>query len=165
MARVLDEVRTPSLFDSRKFVLVRAAETLLAAASSSEGGAALVDCVKHPVAGTVLVLELEKLAGYPESANVRSELDRLLERRAVQFSKEAPARGSAPGYEGDAQLYTLNISRNFMYLVPELADYLHDHACDKVKEAVDEYTRIAPCWFVAKYDATFSQGILQVLFD
>jgi len=41
---------------------------------------------------------------------------------------------------------TLITAWNFMFLVPELADYLRQQALPKVQEAVDRYTRMAPYW-------------------
>ena len=35
-----------------------------------------------------------------------------------------------------------------MFLVPELADYLHQNALEKVQDAVERYTRMAPYWMV-----------------
>jgi hypothetical protein len=113
------------------------------------------------IAGYIGYLELQKLAGYPESASVRAQLDHLLDLRATQFSKDHP---DWPGYIG-TYMGPLHISRNFMYLVPELADYLRVHALSKVQAAVDEYHEIAPYWFVSRYDSTYGEGVLQQLYD
>jgi outer membrane protein assembly factor BamB len=112
------------------------------------------------IAGYFGYLELEKLAGEPESTEVRTELNRLLNLRATNFTKDSPFNDSFVDYRR-----SLNVSRNFMYLVPELADYLRDNVYDKVKEAVDEYNDVAPSWFVSKYDATYGEGTLQLLYD
>jgi hypothetical protein len=111
------------------------------------------------IAGYIGYLELEKLAGQPESTNVRNELDRLLRLRASQFSKD--------NWFTDWRDYrrTLNASKNFIYLVPELAEYMNKHAYAEVKEAVDEYNYVIPCWFVSKYDSTYEEGMLHQLYD
>ena len=40
----------------------------------------------------------------------------------------------------------------FMFLVPELGQYLHDNALEKVQDALIEYSEIAPYWFVSMFD-------------
>jgi hypothetical protein len=59
----------------------------------------------------------------------------------------------------------LNVARNFIYLVPELGDYLNQNALAKVRAAVDEYHWIAPYWFVSRYDAVVDEGVVQPLYD
>jgi len=50
--------------------------------------------------------------------------------------------------QSDQYFYTLITAWNFMYLVPELADYLRQNAFSKVQDAIDYYTRMAPYWMV-----------------
>jgi len=52
-----------------------------------------------------------------------------------------------------------------MFLVPELADYLRDHALAKVQAAVAEYESIAPYWFVSFADEGFGENALTPLYD
>jgi hypothetical protein len=115
------------------------------------------------IAGYLGYLELQKLAGYPESQQVRAELNRLLALRAQTFSKDTADKF----FEVHQYFYcrTLNLSRNFLYLVPELADYLQSNARGKVEEALDEYQRVAPYWFVARLEVTFAEGVIQPLHD
>jgi outer membrane protein assembly factor BamB len=110
------------------------------------------------VAGYLGYLELEKLAGDPESVGVRSELERLLDLRAATFSKDTP-------FVGDLPDRTLSVARNFVFLVPELGQYLRDNALARVRAAVDEYDEVAPYWFVANYEAAHGEGALQHLYD
>jgi hypothetical protein len=115
------------------------------------------------IAGYLGYLELEKLAGYPESADIADELDRLLTLRAITFTKDAP-----DAYFNVFQKYycrSLNISRNFMYLVPELGQYLHDNALSKVQDAIDEYEYLAPYWFVSKAEVAFAEGVTTHFYD
>jgi hypothetical protein len=111
------------------------------------------------IAGYLGYLELESLAGYPESSDVRAELDRLLSLRATTFSKDTPWL--------DCRDYrrTLNVARNFMYLVPELGDYLGNNASGRVEAAIDEYVYVAPYWFVAKTENQFYEGVMNPLYD
>jgi hypothetical protein len=115
------------------------------------------------IAGYIGYLELEKLAGYPQTGWVQSELNRLLQLRSSQFSKD-----TSDAYFTESQKYycrALNVSRNFMYLVPELAQYLHDNNHAQVKEAIAEYTTIAPLWFVAKAETAFAEDVINHLYD
>ena len=47
---------------------------------------------------------------------------------------------------------------NFLFLVPELADYLHDHA-------LAEYEQIAPYWFVSFAEEGLGENALTPLYD
>ncbi|HSL30758.1 MAG TPA: PQQ-binding-like beta-propeller repeat protein, partial [Anaerolineales bacterium] len=77
------------------------------------------------IAGYLGYLGLERLAGQPESAPIRQELERLMGLRASQFNKDS---AYAPAFTRDEGAYcrTLNVANNFMFLVPELAAYLQD---------------------------------------
>ncbi len=114
------------------------------------------------IAGYLGYLELQDLAGYPESASVRNTYNHLLSLRATSFSKDNPW-GSAPVW--GVYQHAMNIAFNFMFLTPELADYLHQNALSKVQQAMDEYTFVAPYWFVSKFDSTWNEGTLQQLYD
>ncbi len=123
--------------------------------------------IKYPyflnsyIAGNLGYLELEKLAGLPESASIRTELNRLLALRQDNFST----------YPASTEIYptkycrALNVSRNFLYLVPELAQYLHDHNFSQVQEAVTEYERITPYWFVSRFESGTGEGGMHHLYD
>ncbi len=97
------------------------------------------------IAGYVGYVELAKLAGRPY-ATPQQELDRLLRLRAQTFRWDVRADTGAA--QSDQYFYVLITAWNFMYLVPELADYLRQNALGKVQEAVDRYTRMAPYWMV-----------------
>jgi hypothetical protein len=111
------------------------------------------------IAGYLGFLELEKLAGYPESAGVRAELDRLLQLRVTGFSKDTPF------WDLSCIDNALSISRNFMFLVPELGDYLREHAHEEVLEALEEYGTVAPYWFVSGFEETCGENGVQHFFD
>lgn len=112
------------------------------------------------IAGLQGYLELQKLAGYPPDADRQTTLDRLLALRASAFNKDNPW---GPDSHNGGQ--TLAVARNFIFLTPELGQYLHDHAFDKVQVAFDEYTHDAPYWFVTNYEATYNEITLQHLYD
>jgi hypothetical protein len=113
------------------------------------------------IAGYLGYLELEKLAGYPESEGIRDGLERLLTLRATTFT--ADLRHPEPLSPASKYYYTLLISWNFMHLTPELADYLHNHALREVAHAVNKYERLAPYWFVAKAEEVQGEGVLAPL--
>jgi hypothetical protein len=52
-----------------------------------------------------------------------------------------------------------------MFLVPELADYLRGNALEKVRQAVQEYERVAPYWFVEQTEQTMGESILAPIYD
>jgi len=113
------------------------------------------------IAGYLGYLELEKLATGSESATIRAELDRLLVLRTTTFDKDSP------WFPADKHEYAraLNVARNFMYLVPELGQYLRDNVLGEVEVAIDEYNYVAPYWFVTKTEHMFCEGTINPLFD
>jgi putative pyrroloquinoline-quinone binding quinoprotein len=116
------------------------------------------------IAGYLGYLGLERQAGQPESSQIRQELDRLMQLRASQFNKNS-AYATADTREEGAYCRTLNVASNFMFLVPELGDYLHDHALAKVQGALAEYEQIAPYWFVSFAEEGFGENALNPLYD
>lgn len=97
------------------------------------------------IAGYVGYVELAKMASQPY-ASQKKELDRLLQLRAQTFRWDVQTdTGNA---QSDQYFYTLITAWNFMFLVPELADYLRQNALSKVQDAIDRYTHMAPYWMV-----------------
>jgi len=137
--------------------------------------------IDHPyvhnayIAGYLGYIELGRLAEYHEDdlllpdgqTTVRSELDRLMQLRADNLSIDSPYLSAVPNEPLSPAQYmnTLHVARNFMHLVPELADYLHEHAVTQAQDIVDTVDNESPYWFVSKYDATYSEGVLNVPFD
>jgi hypothetical protein len=117
------------------------------------------------IAGYLGYLKLEEMAGYPPSAGVQADLNYLINLRKTNFNKD-----TADLYLNEFNMFycrTINVSRNFMYMVPELAQYLREDsgAFSKVQEAITEYETIAPYWFVSKSETTFAEGILVPAYD
>ena len=52
-----------------------------------------------------------------------------------------------------------------MFLVPELAEYLRDYALVKVEDALEEYERVSPLWFVVKSETALAEGTFNQLYD
>jgi hypothetical protein len=117
------------------------------------------------ITGYMGFLELQELAGMQGQdaqlrTQVNNELNRLLQLRVSIFSKDSY-------WTTDLRFYKkhLDVSRNFIFLVPELADYLAQQIPDQVQQAVDEYEYIAPYWFVSRYDATIGEGVMANLYN
>ena len=113
------------------------------------------------IAGYIGFLALQDLAGMGSTdaalrSQVISERDRLMQLRANIFSKDSYWVPGQPGYTYYKKVF--DIAGNFVFLVPELADYLRQNKLAQVQEAVDEYNYIAPYWFVSRYEATIGEG-------
>ena len=119
------------------------------------------------IAGAMGYIELEKLTGKTPTQSIEQELERLLQLRINGFSKDsayAPFYAIGPGRTIGAYCRTLNISLNYMYLVPELATYLRESVFDKVQESVDEYDNVAPYWFVSFAEESFAENAIAPLY-
>jgi hypothetical protein len=109
--------------------------------------------IKNPYAANAFIagywgfLELEKLAGRRETEWVRTALNTLLALRKTTFSKDSSYKGQGHAHGGYCQ--QMAVATNFMYLVPELADYLRINILPQVQDAVREYELLAPDWMVA----------------
>jgi hypothetical protein len=97
------------------------------------------------IAGYIGYVKLASMAGRA-CASQKKELDRLLQLRANTFRWDVQA--DTGNRQSDQYFCTLITAWNFMFLVPELADYLRQHAVSKVQDAIDRYTRMAPYWMV-----------------
>jgi hypothetical protein len=118
------------------------------------------------IAGYLGFLNLQELAGKAAQdsqlrTQVSNELNRLLALRASSFSKDTPYTGDPKTYH----LRTLNVARNFIFLVPELGAYLNQNALSKVQTAMLEYNQIAPYWLAARYNGVLNEGVRQHLYD
>jgi outer membrane protein assembly factor BamB len=117
------------------------------------------------IAGYIGFLELQNKAGMSSQDStlrnqVTSELNRLINLRVQNFNKDTP--WSADNYY---HRRPMNISQNFLFLVPELADELRQGANSRVVEALNEYTYTAPYWFVSRYNGVVNEGVRQNLYD
>lgn len=116
------------------------------------------------IAGYVGFLRLQELAGRVTQdsqlrTQVTNELNRLYELRVSIFSKDT--------YWVDTVYHkrSLNIARNFIYLVPELGSYLRQNARPRLDEAIAEYQYIAPYWFVSRYESMMNEGVMSPLYN
>lgn len=111
------------------------------------------------IAGYLGYLQLQLLAGQSQDPAVVNTYNHLLNLRINSFSKDAPW-----GFDLDYRR-ALSISRNFMFLTPELGDQLNANIYSKVQTAVNEYNFVAPYWFVSKFDNSVYEGTHQHLYD
>jgi outer membrane protein assembly factor BamB len=117
------------------------------------------------IAGYQGYLALQQLAGYSPNSTVLTRYQHLLDLRISGFSKDTPFPPIGSDIPGAFDNNTLAVARNFMFLTPELGDYLSERILSQVQTAVDEYTVVAPYWFVPKFDASYGEGTLQHLYD
>ncbi len=120
------------------------------------------------LAGYKGYLELRQLAGYPQNASAQATYQRLLNLRINNFSKDTPYLPLGSDNSSDSEMSyhnTLAVARNFMFLTPELAEYMHQHIHTQVQTAVNEYHYVAPYWFVSKFDGSYGEGTFQHLYD
>ena len=89
--------------------------------------------------------------------DVESELDRLLEFRVTNFTKDTYWIQPEEDYYWYHKKH-LDVARNFMYLVPELGELLDKSISIELSEALEEYQYITPYWFVSRYESTKGEG-------
>ena len=91
---------------------------------------------------------------------VVDELNRLLQLKIDIFTKD-----SYWGYDDFRYKKLLDIARNFIYMVPELGDYMNQNILTEIQGAIDEYEDIAPYWFVARYESVIGEGVMSNLYN
>jgi len=102
------------------------------------------------IAGHMGYLELEKLATGSESSNIRATLNHLLALRLQLLDSLDPA--VRPGPDAPGPVLRGTEAGGFMYLVPELADYLYQNRRARMQYYADTFDDIMPYWFVARSD-------------
>lgn len=119
------------------------------------------------IAGYKGYLELQKLAGYSQSQSILNTYQRLLDLRVNNFAKDTPYAPTLYGGAGweESHNNAFAVARNFMFLTPELGDYLNQHLYSPVQNAVTEYSYVAPYWFVTKFDVSYGEATFQHLYD
>ncbi len=121
------------------------------------------------IAGYIGFLELQEMAGMTGAdaalrTQVTNELNVLQQMRVNNFSKDSYwGDPNAPGYRYYKK--HLDIARNFIFLVPELAAHMDNTIPTQVQQALDEYNYVAPYWFVSRYEATVGEGVMANLYN
>ncbi len=103
------------------------------------------DVLNAFIAGYYGYLELQKLAGETPDATYTSELARFWQLKQTSFTANTAYASSI----SHAYCNSLNDSANFMYLVPEIADFMRANLASSVQSAVTNYDANAPYWFVS----------------
>ena len=106
-----------------------------------------LDLTGHPkahvlniyIAGYYGYLGLQELAGEAKSLAVQGYLNNALSKR-IQILSVPPSQ-----YEGTE-------TGGFLYLVPELANYLNQNAKTQVTNFVNQHEPLMPYWFVSRVD-------------
>jgi hypothetical protein len=115
------------------------------------------------IAGYRGYIELAKLAGNTTEANNKQvTLNSLLSSRAANLAQTI---NNPWGPDEHHYGQTLSVARNFMFLTPELADYLAANAGSNANAALNLYTSLAPYWFVTKFEASYAETAVQPLYD
>jgi hypothetical protein len=114
-------------------------------------------------------LELQQLAGYAQSQDILTKYHNMLNLRVNGFAKDTPypplgGNLGNPNWELSHN-NALAVARNFMFLTPELGDYLSQTIYAQVEGAVAEYEYVAPYWFVSQFDHSYGEGTLHHLYD
>ncbi len=123
------------------------------------------------ITGYTGFLKLQEIAGMAVTdgalrAQVQNELNRLLGMRSSNFTKDSPFVNddkTMPG--GTYQCRTMNTSANFLYMCPELGDYMNQHAYNKAAQAVKEYNWVGAFWFISRYTCAPTEGVMASLYD
>jgi hypothetical protein len=115
------------------------------------------------IAGYYGFLELERLAGRGRTPAAASILSGLLKLRVSSFSKQSPYKDAAVDKGGYCQ--QMGVASNFMYLVPELAEYLRANSLTEVADAVREYETVAPYWMASLVNKGLGENAITPLYD
>lgn len=119
------------------------------------------------IAGYKGYIELRQLAGYAPNQTAVTRYQNMLNLRVNTFTKDTPYIPVGAGGNDWEMGYhnSFAVARNFMFMTPELGDYMRQHIYAQVATAVAEYEYVAPYWFVSSFDNTNAEGTLQHLYD
>jgi len=126
--------------------------------------------INQYITGYIGFLKLQELAGMEDEhaalrSSVQNELDRLKQLKVDTYSKDSyfttPDKTLPDGqYRGRR----LNVCIDFMFMCPELADYMQQNLESRIAQAVEEYNWVGPYWFVSRYEGTVSEGATSCLY-
>jgi hypothetical protein len=117
------------------------------------------------IAGYTGFLKLQELAGMTDIDQglrqlVTNELNRLLQLKVSIFTKD-----SYWGPDDFRYKKLLDIARNFIFITPDLGEYMNQNLLSRIQDAMNEYEYIAPYWFVSKYEAVIGEGVMSNLYN
>jgi outer membrane protein assembly factor BamB len=118
-------------------------------------------------AGYYGYLQLKQLAGLGGDTTVQGYYNTILAAR-INFVKDSPYwnTGGCGNDSGPCYNRTFAVARNFMFLTPEIADYMNKNiSSSTLQDAISEYQYVAPYWFVSKFDDSLGEGTLDHLYN
>jgi outer membrane protein assembly factor BamB len=104
-------------------------------------------------------MKIQQLAGQTVDSTINSKYQTLLAFRIANFTKD-----NGEPYS-DTTCASFNTARNFMFLAPEVLSLLNASVGSKISDAVTEYNRITPYWFVSGFDDAINEGGHQPLYN
>jgi hypothetical protein len=113
--------------------------------------------------GYIGYLNLYEMVGEPAqdsgiAEQAQSNLDSLYSNRVDNFTIDSP-------WTTGSNYKPFSVSRNFIFLVPEIGEELNSRIKSKVQQAVDEYNYVVPYWMANAYEASSPERSIQVLYD
>ncbi|HTP11063.1 MAG TPA: PQQ-binding-like beta-propeller repeat protein [Anaerolineae bacterium] len=113
------------------------------------------------IMGLTGYVELAKLAGNTtEAAAKQTTLTSLINSRIANLPNTIV---SPWGPDSHSWAQALTVSRNFMYMTPELGRALQSQAV--ITQALDFYETLAPYWLASKFEGMYGESIVQPLYD
>jgi len=117
------------------------------------------------IAGYEGCLRLDKLAGRPPDQAVAAARDRLRQLWVEKVDLKSPWCDASARHTRNYHRQRINVARCFLWMTPELGEYLHEHAREKIERGVSRLNDVAPYWFNAAFEGTMGEGNLQHLYD
>lgn len=110
-------------------------------------------------------------AQYP-AASIQSQLDILTDYKKHTFNRGSwwiendRVPGAMPCVPEETRNYQkkeLDVARNFIWMVPEMADFLKGNV--EMKEAIKEYDIVGSYWMVSRYEGMVGEGAKAALYN
>jgi hypothetical protein len=117
------------------------------------------------IAGYEGYLGLQKLAGEPPDAQVQAQRDRLRQLWVEKVEIKSPWCDASGQRSPQYHKQRINIARCFIWMTPELGEYLRENAREKIEKGVTHLNDVAPYWFNAAFEGTMGEGNLEPLYD
>ena len=117
------------------------------------------------VAGYEGFLGLQRLAGQKQDGEIVKQLEYLRRLWVEKVDLKSPWCDASGKRTREFHKHRISIARCFIWMTPELGEYLRRHARDKVERGLKILNDAAPYWFNAAFEGTMGEGNLQPLYD
>ncbi|MBC8869390.1 MAG: PQQ-binding-like beta-propeller repeat protein [Planctomycetes bacterium] len=117
------------------------------------------------IAGCEGYLGLQKLADQAPDAEVQAERDRLRKLWVEKVELKSPWCDASGKRMRQYHKQRINVARCFIWMTPELGDYLRRHARAKTEQGLAHLNDVAPYWFNGAFEGTMGEGNLEPLYD